>query len=163
MVHPIGEWEQVDFSCQILIQSRRLNITGYVEKLEEIEQKEKNELLKLQITEYRKFIEQIMSQGSIMQKNFYVVVPFSVMEAQVMEEDKKLIKIPTLTEEQFQRCKIQLFQRMEFVILGLRSCGLDAVPLNTFELVELFWSLYHPTEAEKGYYPEIPPELVELE
>ncbi len=48
---------------------------------------------------------------------------------------------------------------MEFVALGLKRCGLKAVPLNTEELIELFWSHYHPDEAEVGYYPEIPPEL----
>lgn len=151
----------LDFSCQILAQSRRLNITGYLEKLEEIEKEEKDELLQLQISEYRKFIDQIMKGGTIMQKTFYVIVPFSIMEAQTMGEMGKIAKIPVLTEEIFQRCKAQLYQRSEFTILGLRACGLEAVPLNTLELAELFWSLHHPIEAERGYYPEIPSELVE--
>jgi len=43
--------------------------------------------------------------------------------------------------------------------LGLRRCGLRTVLLNTEELIELFWALHHPKEAEIGYYPEIPPEL----
>lgn len=151
----------LDFSCQILILSRRLNIVGYLEKLEKIEKKEENELLKLQITEYRKFIDQIMRGGSIMQKTFYVVVPFSIMEAQTIDVKKKLPKVPTLTEETFQRCKTQLLQRVEFVALGLRACGLQSVPLSSLELAELFWGLHHPVEAERGYYPEIPSELVE--
>jgi len=153
----------LDFSCQILVQSRRLNIVGYLDKLEEIEKKEENELLKIQITDYRKFISNIMEGGTIMQKTFYVIVPFSLMEAQATEGQGKVLKIPALTEEMFQRCKSQLLQRVEFIILGLRSCGLQAVPLSTLELAELFWSLHHPLEAERGYYPEIPPELVEIE
>jgi len=48
---------------------------------------------------------------------------------------------------------------MEFVALGLKRCGLQAVPLITPELIEVFWGLHHPKEAEFGYYPEIPPEL----
>ena len=151
----------LDFSCQILILSRRLNIAGYLDKLENIEKKEENELLKIQITEYRKFIDGIMKEGSIMQKTFYVIVPFSIMEAQMIGEKKKLPKIPTLTEEMFQRCKTQLLQRVEFTDLGLRACGLQAIPLTSMELTELFWSLHHPVEAERGYYPEIPSELVE--
>ena len=151
----------LDFSCQIIIQSRRLNITGYLDKLKGIEDKEKNELLKLQISEYRKFITEIMKGGSIMQKNFYLVIPFSPLEVQGMdlEAKQKLPKIPDLTEEQFQRAKIQILQRAEFVALGLRACGLESMPLNNLELVELFWSLYHPLEAERGYYPEVPPEI----
>ncbi|GAH03461.1 unnamed protein product, partial [marine sediment metagenome] len=79
----------LDFSCQILIQSRRLNIIGYLDKLEDIEKKEENELLKVQITEYRKFIEGIMAGGTIMQKTFYVIIPFSIMEAQIVSGKKK--------------------------------------------------------------------------
>jgi hypothetical protein len=152
----------LDFSCQILIHSRRLNIIGYLDKLKEIEKKEENDLLKIQIEEYRRFIEEIMTGGQIMQKIFYVIVPFTLLEIQGQTTEKKSafpIKIPTLTEEEFQRCKIQLWQRVEFVALGLRRCGLQAIPLNTLELIELFWSFYHPLEAERGYYPEIPPEL----
>lgn len=154
----------LDFSCQILIHSRKINIVGYLDKLKEIEKKEENDLLKIQIEEYRKFIEEIMAGGSIMQKTFYVVMPFTLLEAQGVRAEKKYklpVKIPPLTEEEFQRCKAQLWQRVEFITLGLRRCGLQAVPLTTIELVELFWSFYHPLEAERGYFPEIPPELTQ--
>jgi hypothetical protein len=50
---------------------------------------------------------------------------------------------------------------MEFVALGLRRCGLKAIPLTTPEIIELFWSLHHPQEAEVGFYPEVPPELIQ--
>jgi hypothetical protein len=154
----------LDFSCQILIHSRRLNIIGYLDKLEDIEKKEKNELLKLQIAEYQKFIESILAEGTIMQKTFYVIVPFSLGETlgQIGGE-QKIPKIPKLTEEAFRRSKVQLLQRVEFVALGLRGCGLQAVPLNNLEIIELFWGLHHPLEAERGYYPEIPLELAQEE
>jgi hypothetical protein len=153
----------LDFSCQILIHSRRLNIAGYLDKLKEIEEKEIDELMKIQVSEYRKFIEGLMGGGAIMQKIFYVVIPFSLLEAQRTVPEKRGVKIPKisiLTEEDFQRCKAQLLQRVEFVALGLRRGGLQVIPLTTLELVELFWSLHHPLEAERGYFPEIPPELV---
>jgi hypothetical protein len=149
----------LDFSCQIVVQSRRLNMTGYMEKLEKIAKEEENELLKIQVNEYRKFIEQISKGGSVMQKTFYVVVPFSLSEIQTTGERKKAPKI-TLTEELFQRSKSQLLQRVEFVILGLRGSGLQAVPLTNLEIAELFWALHHPVEAERGYYPQIPAELL---
>ena len=149
----------LDFSCQILILSRRLNITGYLDKLQEIEKKEENELLQMQIGEYRKFIDQIMKGGSVMQKTFYIVVPFSISEIQSAKTGKKRGAV-RLTEKMFQRAKNQLLQRIEFVILGLRSCSLEAAPLNSVEVSELLWSLYHPSEAERGYYPEMPSELL---
>lgn len=154
----------LDFPTQILIHSRRLNVTGYLDKLTELEKKEEEDLLKMQIAEYRDFIAQIMSGGQIMQKVFYVIVPFSLAEAGGTEAVKTL-KFPAkkqtgLTEEEFQRAKAQLWQRVEFVVLGLRRCELQAAPLNSQEIIELLWSFYHPQEAESGHYPEIPPELI---
>ncbi len=153
----------LDFSCQILIHSRKINIIGYLDKLKEIEKKEENDLLKMQIEEYRAFIEGIIAGGSIMQKTFYLVVPFALSEAQgeisPKKKKAKYLGMATMTEDEFARSKAQLWQRVEFIALGLRRCGLQAVPLNSLEATELFWAFYHPTEAEKGYFPEIPPEL----
>lgn len=155
----------LDFSCQIIIQSRRTNITGYFDKLRELEKQQKNELLKIQTTEYRKFIESLVEEETIMRKIFFVVVPYSLGE--VKDTSKSLIKgflhkseLPAINEENFKRCRSQLWQRMEFVAIGLRRCGLSAIPLTTPELIELFWSWHHPKEAEVGYYPEILPELI---
>ena len=153
----------LDFSIEIVVQSRRLNITGYLDKLRELEEKQENELLKTQTAEYQKFIKDLIAGGQILSKNFFVVVPFTLIEIPGMKEVKGRVgqkTIPTLTEEQFQRAKSQLWQRMEFVAMGLRRCGLQCIPLNAPELIELFWSLYHPEEAEVGYYPEIPPEII---
>jgi hypothetical protein len=150
----------LDFPCQISIQSRRLNFVGYLDKLEEIEQKEKNDLFKIQISEYKNFVAKIIGQGTIMQKNFYVVVPFSISETKnIGAQETSRFKTSGLAPEEFNRAKNQLFQRVEFVALGLRACGLTSVPLQTIEIIELLWGLYHPSEAERGYYPEIPPEL----
>ena len=153
----------LDFSCQIIVQSRKLNITGYLEKLKELEKKQKNELLKVQTGSYREFIENLVKTGQIMTKTFFIVVPFTVLETKGVSALSLVKKpvVPTLTEDEFQRCKSQLWQRMEFVALGLRRCGLQCVPLSTPELIELFWSLHHPDEAEIGYFPEIPPELLQ--
>lgn len=155
----------LDFPLQIYVQSRKLNITSYLDKLKELEKNQKNELLQAQITGYHDFIETTIKKGTIMSKGFYVVVPFTILEIEGQTDKKrfgfKKSALGTLTEEKFQRCKTQLWQRMEFVALGLKRCGLNAVPLTSPELVELFWGLHHPREAEIGYYPEIPPELLQ--
>ena len=155
----------LDFSCQIIIQSRRLNLAGYIEKLQELEKKQTSELLQIQTTSYKEFIQEIIKTGTIMTKNFFVVVPFylTVMNNTANSDSPlKMLqppKLPVLTEEEFQRAKAQLWQRMEFLALGLKRCALQSIPLTTPELIELFWSLYHPQEAEVGFYPEIPSEL----
>ena len=153
----------LDFSIEIVVQSRRLNIMGYLDKLKELERAQENELLKIQTAEYQKFIRDLIAGGTIMSKTFFVVVPFTLIEIPGIKTTKGFFTcqpVAIFTEEQFQRAKSQLWQRMEFVALGLRRCGLQCIPLNTSELIELFWSLYHPEEAEVGYYPEIPPEII---
>jgi len=146
----------LDFSVEIVVQSRILNITGYLDKLKEIERAQKNELMKIQTAEYRKFINDLIVGRQILSKTFFVTIPFTLIEIPKIGMKKEA----DFSEGQFQRAKSQLWQRMEFVALGLRRCGLQCSFLNTLELIELFWSLYHPEEAEVGYYPEIPPEMI---
>jgi len=160
----------LDFQCQIIVQSRKTNITGYFDGLKKLEKNQKNELLKLQTSEYRKFIEGLVENESIMRKTFFVVIPYYLGQGQSDEEEnnKKGIKgffnkpkmLEEINEENFKRYRNQLWQRMEFVALGLRRCDLSTTPLTTPELVELLWSWNHPGEAEVGYYPEILPELI---
>jgi hypothetical protein len=142
----------LDFSVQIVIQSRKMNITGYLDQIETLRDKQTDELMKMQTTSYYDFIKGLIEGGSIMSKTFFMVVPYTISEDQGVRGSESVLnmpKIPSLTEEQFQRCK----SRME----------LQAVPLSTPELIEFFWSLHHPREAEIGYYPEIPPELMQDE
>ncbi len=152
----------LDFFCQIVVHSQRLNITGYLDQLEELEKKQPNELLKIQTRNYRKFIDNLVSTGTIMTKSFFLVVPFYFSEVTgvASKGEKGKISKEEMLRLKFNQAKGQLAQRVEFLILGLRRCGLNATPLNTQQLIELFWSLYHPKEAEMGYYPTIPPEIL---
>ena len=158
----------LDFSCQIIIQSRNINITPYLDGLKDLEEKQTSELLRQQTSSYREFIKNLVKGDTIMTKNFYVVVPYSLMEilgigAVAKQFDflkTKKEKEQQMKDDEFQRCKSQIWQRMEFLAMGLRRCGLEAIPLTTPELIELFWSIHHPEQAEIGYYPEILPELL---
>ena len=154
----------LDFSTQIIVQSRKLNITGYLDKIKDLESSQTSELMKMQTASYYDFIKSLVEGGSIMSKTFFMVIPYTLFESQGAigsENVLRMPKIPVLTEEQFQRCKSQLWQRMEFLALGLKRMGLQVMPLSTAELIEFFWAVHHPREAEIGYYPEIPPELTQ--
>jgi len=160
----------LDFSCQIVIQSRNINITPYLDSLKDLEDRQTNELLRQQTASYREFIKNMVVGDVVMTKNFYVVVPYTLTEALGVKATAKQFDIfafgkttevsKKLTDDEFQRCKSQLWQRMEYLAMGLRRCGLEAVPLTTPELIELFWAIHHPEQAEVGYYPEILPELL---
>ena len=157
----------LDFFCQIVIQSRNINITPYLDSLKDLEEKQTNDLLKKQTTSYREFIKNMVVGDVVMTKNFFVVVPYNLMEILGVKAASKQFSFlgggqqnKPLKDDEFQRCKAQLWQRMEYLAMGLRRCGLEAVPLTTPELIELFWSIHHPDQAEIGYYPEILPELL---
>ncbi len=140
----------LDFTCQIVVQSRKANLTGYIDMIRGWEKKQESELLKHQTRSYIEFIENFVREETILTKRFFIVVPYNFYETPTSE----------LTEENFNRLRKQLMERMQFVALGLRRCGLQAAPLSSSELVELFWMLHHPKEAETGYYPEFPQELI---
>jgi len=147
----------LDFSLQIIIQTRKVNIIGYLDKLKKMEEKQQNKLLKQQTLEYRNFISNLVASGTILSKNFFVVIPYTLTEILEIKKTKQEV---ILTEEKFQRAKSQLWQRTEFISLGLRRCGLQSSILNTSELIELFWSLHHLEQAEQGYYPMVPQEFI---
>src|SRR5579863_7570204 len=165
----------LDFPCQIIVQSKRINITPYLDSLKSLEEKQGNELLKAQTGSYREFIKDLVQGDAIMTKNFYIVVPYTIAAmlgtsgalAKQLDVTKFFAKSKKaeeksreLKDEEFEKCKNQLWQRMEFVALGLKRCGLDSIPLTTPELIELFWSMHHPDQAEVGYSPEMVPELL---
>lgn len=156
----------LDFFCQIVVQSRNINITPYLDSLKDLEERQTNSLLREQTSSYRQFIKDMVVGDTVMTKSFYIVIPYNLMEILGVKAGSTKIlfggqqETKPLSDDEFQRCKVQLWQRMEYVSMGLRRCGLEAVPLTTPELIELFWAIHHPDQAEVGYYPEILPELL---
>lgn len=150
----------LDFYLQIVVQSRRTNIRGYIDKIKELKKEQTNDLLRHQTAGYIDFLEEFVRKEDVYSKNFFVVVPYSVGETKTSTRDVVASRKGTLSEEVFKRSRDQLYQRMEFVALGLRRCSLHSVPLTSSELIELLWSMHHPKQAEKGYFPEIPEELI---
>jgi len=152
----------LDFSVQFFVESRKLNIEPYTDTLKEAERKQNNELLKIQISEYIEFVRTFVKASSIVSKNFYIVVPFTppifesakggLMSLLGRNNAKKNTIMQT---EKFEEYKSQLWQRSDNVIQGLVRCGVRAVPLNTEELIELFYGLYNPGELEKGKPPSL--------
>lgn len=153
-----GFLNSLNFSVQIFIHSRKLNIDDYLAKFEERETQEENQLLKNLIVEYREFIKTFVSQNAIMQKTFFIVVPYDPLNlpAAGLDVTDKLIgwfksKSSSDNEkaENINEAMEQLNQRVDRVVGGLNQIGLRAVPLDKEELLELFYNLYNPTTIEK--------------
>lgn len=140
----------LDFPIQIVIQSRKMNIDGYLHQLDQNESTLANELLKKQIRDYRDFVKQLVQLGEIMQKRFFVVVPLNPASDKQKNFFQRLGEVfsPTLaihlTEERFQKQKFNLNLRVSQITSGLSSMSLNAVPLDTQSLIELFYNVYNP-------------------
>lgn len=143
----------IDHPLQILIQSRRLQIKPYLENLNQLEKQQTNELLRIQIADYRAFVQELVEMGQIMTKRFYVVVPYDPLSDKkkgFFTRVKEALK-PTLTvrlkEKRFNKRKQDLDMRVRQIVGGLESMGLSVVALDTQALVELYYSTYNPDIA----------------
>jgi hypothetical protein len=144
----------LDFGVQITVSSRKLDITPYLEEVRALRDKQPNELLRLQMNEYINFVGELVKESNIMTKSFFISVPFAVTQVKkqgVFERLFKGIKTAagkhTFSDEEFEHTKSQLFQRVEQVALGLQGMGLRVIPLQTQELLELFYNFYNPVTS----------------
>lgn len=146
----------LDFSVQIVVHSRKLNVDLYLKKMEGVRDKEPNELLKNQIGEYIEFIRGFVKENEIMTKNFFVVVPYEGVNLQSLKKGFlgmfSLGSKPKKAEadESEDQKILQLRQRVDEVVSGLERVGLRAVSLNREELLELYYNLYNPETVEKN-------------
>lgn len=142
----------IDFPLQLCMVSRRLYIDTYLKLAAEASGQIDNELLRIQASEYMKFIKELSSLTNIMSKKFYIVVPFYVFEAPSKTGFLQSIKstvIPGTTlgqisEEKFSVYRNQLMQRAELVFGGLVGLGLRTRLLERDEIVQIFYNLYNP-------------------
>ena len=145
----------LDFPVQFFIHSRKVNVTGYLERMRERLTDEPNELLKIQIQEYMEFIRTFVEQNAIISKTFFVVVPYDAASLEAATGGflgsflKSKSKKPDAQAATTQENLRQLSQRVSQVVDGLSENGLRAVPLNTDELTELFYNIYNPQFVEK--------------
>ena len=139
-----------DFPLQIVIQSRKYDISKYLEKLEKIEKTQTNDLLRLQIADYRQFVGELIEIGQIMDKRFLVVIPYDAVSDKhrgFFAQMKELFSAAgdiVLKNDQFLKRKHLLDLRVDNVSSGLLSMGLNAARLDTQGLIEAFYTIYNP-------------------
>jgi type IV secretory pathway VirB4 component len=140
----------LDFPIQILISSRKMNVNKYMEFVEKKEKEQTNELLRLQTAEYKNFIRQLVSVSNIMDKSFYIIVPFAPVE----NTEKSFLgnlfsrnnarKDIMQKRENFETYKNQLLQRADHIEAALSGIGTRMTMLGTQELIELIYNSYNP-------------------
>jgi len=151
----------LDFSVQIFVESRRLDIRPYLALLEKQRKNQTNDLMKIQVQEYIGFIKNFTENTNIMTKNFFVVIPYSPAILQpkkgshlpdvgkVFGRKKEAEAARVAEEELFEEYRTQLEQRISVVEQGLVRCGVRIIELGTEEVVELLYKIFNPGEMEK--------------
>jgi len=145
----------LDFSIQISVQSRRLDIRPYLLLLEERIKVQSEPLLKLQTKEYIGFIKDFTDSVSIMTKSFFIVVPYTHT---VLKSDsgifgslfsrKSRSEAQALKQVDFEEKRSQLEERVAVIQQGLGACGINSAQLGTEEVVEVFYKVFNPGEME---------------
>lgn len=140
----------LDFHIQILLQSRKMDIGEYTEKLKGVMERQTNELLRMQTGEYIEFINRLVESANVMNKNFYVVVPYEMSVTPVGGGGffSKIFGTGTAKQisakqQAFIDYKKQLDERASTVAANLGSAGLRVVRLNTDQLIELVYNSYN--------------------
>ena len=152
----------INFTIQIVIQSRELDIENYSEYLKNKEKEQTNKLLKVQTTDYIDYIKELTSLGKIMNKRFYVVVPYDPLTDKhkgffsLIGEAMKPATAIKLKDKTFRSYQEMLERRVESVSGGLESMGVAVARLDSQSLIELYYKTYNPETAKNQ-------ELVDLD
>jgi hypothetical protein len=150
----------LDFSVEILVQSRKLDIRPYIALLEAQEAKQENNLMKIQVREYIGFIKSFTESANIMTKQFFIVVPYSpaiiasasaksVLSAVGIGRSANQSASTPAEDKTFEENRSQLEERLAVVEQGLTRCGLRVARLGTEETIELLYKAFNPGETEK--------------
>lgn len=148
----------LSFDIQILIQSRRVDIAPYIDKLETIRRSQDNMLLNVLMDDYLTFIEQLADEANIMDKKFFIVVPYSpIPDASKLVDkgkgfftkffDQRTQTITKIDEATYLKAKDEIKTRVDSVMSGLYQLGVHCAPLTTKQLGELYYNSYNPDTA----------------
>lgn len=140
----------IDFSLQIYVQSRRLDISPYLELLAGREAEQDNDLMRIQLREYMRFVKTFTTEVDVMSKSFFVVIPYTPVDVNLKSNLSGLLgkaKNVLHDDDSFAEHRTQLEQRVTVVEQGLNRIGVKTASLNNDELVELYYHIFNPSDV----------------
>lgn len=150
------------FPIQIFIRSQKVDLQPYIERLDKIRQEHDNMLLAVLMEDYIGYIDALSVQTNIMDKRFYVVIPyFAVVNVQkAITQSKNFFtglkgmfsnkqQRVVINERDLTAAKDELRNRVQAVLGALQQCGIQGLPLDTQELIELYYDTYNPDTATR--------------
>lgn len=151
------------FPIQIFIRSQKVDLQPYIARLDKIRTEHDNMLLAMLMEDYINYIDQLSQQTNIMDKKFYVVIPFfpaAIDTDKPLSQSKNFLKgfatlfntkeqHVTINEADLEKAKTELRNRVQATLAGLMQCSIQGLPLDTQELIELYYDTYNPDTATR--------------
>ena len=151
-----GFLNTLEHPIQILVRSKKLDIDDYLEDLKKVGDNQTNQLLQQQTYEYIEYVSKLVEYADIMEKEFFVIVPYDPFRAQKLNMFQKFFQKMNPKDkysevkrnhEEFVKLKKNLSSRINTVKVGLENCGLQVEELDTKALIELYYQSYNPTAS----------------
>lgn len=149
------------FPIQIFLRSQKVDIGPYIQKLNKIRGEHDNMLLALLMEDYINYMIELAEQTNIMDKKFYIVIPYfppANTQAALVASKGLLSSIMgskeqpvTINEASLEEAKTELRNRVQAVLNALLECGVQGLPLDTQELIELYYDAYNPDTATRQH------------
>lgn len=149
----------ITFPIQIVIRSKKLDISKYIEKVQRVETKIQDPLLRHQAEAYRKFVQEVIKTNEVLDKKFYVVIPTKSSAPSQTGANGPFDWILRLMgtsnkrhsfnfEKVLSAAKVEINPKVEHIIREFSRLGIKSRPMNTQELVELYFDIYNPTTSQ---------------
>lgn len=149
-----GFLNSLHFPVQIMIKSRKIDLDNYIDKLKKNRDNQDNTLLAELMDDYIVNVQSLIEEVNIMDKQFFVVIPYfpavEPTKANIVQSLSNILKpanVVSVSAPDFEKSKTELRQRVQLVANGLAQMGLRAIPLNTQELIDLYYTSYNPDVA----------------
>lgn len=143
------------FPIQILIRNKLVDISSYIKELESVEKVTKNELLVKHIKMYRSFVHEMIKVNAVLNKTFYIVIPYNSLESGVTGATQA-VPGKTADQEAVQRAQKILQSKADSLLPQIKKLAMSARILTKEELVTLFFDEYN----EGSLQPELAEEEV---
>ncbi|MEK7597076.1 MAG: hypothetical protein AAB441_00340 [Patescibacteria group bacterium] len=139
----------LSFPVQILILSKKIDVSTYLDYLEEKINKQSLDILKKRMIGYREFIKSVIKINTVLEKRFFFVVPFSPLEMGVSGANPGSLN----KEYVFTRAKTALYPKRDNLLRLITKIGLKGSILQRQELTELYYNLYNPSATGRRLAP----------
>lgn len=138
------------FSIQIVVTSKRKDVSDYIQNLDNQLAQNTSPQIRTQLAKYRDFVKAIVRQGNVLDKKFYIAIPFSAMELgfgsafSALSPKKKTLSLPK--EDIAERAFTSLSPKRDHLIRLLTRIGLRGTQLNSQQLLQLFYDYFNPNQ-----------------